>query len=145
MRRRLVLLGDGGDADPNSAPSDAQIAADQASLDAANADAAGANYYLNLANASLAAAEQAMAKLNAAMLLGTLSASASAYLAAQNPSIPTVQVNGFTIPATTAAISAGAMAAANQIALEYAAGTLTLAQANAALAQLTPTVQAAGA
>ena len=123
----------------------AQDAADEATLASAQQDAAGAAYYLGLAQAAAAAAQQSMNKINAAQLLGTLSADASNALAAQNPAVPTVLVNGFALPATAAAISAGALAAANQLVLEYQAGQLTLAQCNAALAQLTPTAQAAGA
>ncbi len=102
----------------------------QAAASAAGASAAAAD-------ASSAAAALSQAKLAAQIRLGSLDANGSNALGLAHSGIPIFQLYNFSLPSTSTAATAGAKALANQLTLEYAAGTITQAQLNQALAALT--------
>ena len=108
-------------------------------LDQANAALSADMAALAQAQAALAQAQAALAQAQAAQLLGAASAPVTDYLAAKHPEIPTMTAQGFQLPASQAAISAGSKALANQLTLEAQAGNITQDQLTQALAALTPT------
>ena len=128
---------------PNSGPmwNGFPVAYTKAQVAQAESDSDGAHYYAGLASASLAAANQAYFQILAAQRLGSLSASAAALLASQNPTIETQTINGYATPTSQKAITAGVQAAANQLTLELQAGNITQAQYNSAVAALTVPAQ----
>ena len=112
----------------NAAAAAAQAATDAATEAAASADAAA----------------QSLATLKAQILLPTIDPDVSNELAYNLPHIPVHVLSSWVVPSDPAAISAGTKALVNQLTLEMQAGTITQAQLNSAIAQLTTAAQTAG-
>lgn len=143
--RRFATMGDSaGGVAQASANAAAYVAATQPLVDQAYAYAQQASASATSAAASADAAAQSLIQLQAQILLPTISSDVSNELTYNNPVINMHYVGPMAVPATQAAAVAGTKAMANQLTLEYQAGTITLAQLNTALAQLTSAANSPG-
>jgi hypothetical protein len=127
-----------------SANAAAYVAQTQPQVNAAAAAAAAATQAATQAAASADAAAQSLIQLKAQILLPTISPDVANELAGLYPATPIHQISAYPMPSHPLAIAAGTKALANQLTLEYQAGTISLAQLNTAIAQLTTAANTPG-